>query len=206
MTRYGMAVDTKRCFSCNKCAMACKIEHDLPDTMLWNRGLTDGGDFFNVPAGLEPDELEMTFYTMSCQHCDEPACVEACPTGASVKREDGIVTVNYDECIGCKSCIAACPYEGVRTLLEDEERLMDFKMGDQAVPGLVKNTVSKCTFCVERIDRGERPACADVCTMHARYFGDLDDPESEISKVLAERDYDLLLEDQGTAPNLYYLK
>lgn len=206
MTRYGIAVDTKRCFSCNKCAMICKIEHNLPDSLLWNRGLTEGGDWFYVPAGSQPNELELKFYTMSCQHCDEPACVEACPTGASVKREDGIVLVDYEQCIGCKSCMSACPYEGVRTLLENDEHLMEFKMGDATVPDIPVDTVSKCTFCVERIDRGERPMCVDICNARARYFGDLDDPESEISKVLDKREYDQLLIEEGTGPNLYYLK
>ena len=129
-----------------------------------------------------------------------------CPTGATTKREDGIVTVDYEKCIGCESCIAACPYTGVRTNADKPAWPLDFKVGDATVPDVVANTVSKCTFCIERIDRGERPACVDICYAYARYFGDLDDPESEISKVLAQREYDLLLEDQGTKPNVYFLK
>lgn len=206
MTRYGMAVDMRRCVSCNRCAMVCMVEHNLPNGVLWNRALTGGGDYFRTPGGEYPNNLSMEFYTLACQHCDEPACVEACPTGASVKREDGIVTVDYETCIGCESCIAACPYEGVRINAKDPQWALDFKVGDAAVPDIVGNTVSKCTFCVERIDRGERPACADICFAHARYFGDLDDPDSEVSKVLAEREYDQLLLDQGTGPNVYFLK
>lgn len=206
MTRYGMAVDTNRCFACNKCAMVCKVEHNLPNGVLWNRGLTDGGDFFYVPRGSGPSDLRMSFYTLSCQHCDMPACFAVCPTGATQKRDDGIVTVDSEKCIGCESCIAACPYEGVRTLIESPEYALDFKTGDISVPDVVENTVTKCTFCIERIDRGERPACVDVCNAQARYFGDLDDPDSEISKVLLEREYDQLLVDQGTEPNMYYLK
>lgn len=206
MTRYGMAVDTKRCFGCNKCSMRCKVEHNLPMDVLWTRGKTEGGDVFRVPAGTDPSNLAMMFYTLGCQHCDEPACVAVCPTGASVKREDGIVTVDYTVCIGCESCIAACPYEGVRTLAKDPEYLMEFKTGDQTVPELIANTVSKCTFCAERTDRGERPACVDVCNANARYFGDLDDEDSEISQILKDREYDQLLTDQGTGPNVYFLK
>lgn len=206
MPRYGMVIDTKRCVSCNRCAMICRVEHNLPDGVLWNRAMTDGGDYFRAPGGSYPNDLTMKFYTLACQHCDNPACLEACPTGATDKREDGIVAVDYEKCIGCKSCIAACPYEGVRTLIEAPTYQLDFAVGDAAVPAQVENTVSKCTFCVERIDRGEQPRCADICFAHARYFGDLDDPDSEISKVLASREYDRLLEDQGTGPNVYFLK
>lgn len=207
MTRYGMAIDTKRCVSCNRCAMVCIVEHNLPNRVLWNRAVTEGGDYFRTPGGTYPAELSMKFYTVACQHCDNPPCEEACPTGATVKREDGIVTVDWEACIGCKSCIAACPYDGVRTLVEGEPQYhLDFQAGDAAVPQHVGNAVEKCTFCVERIDRGERPACVDVCFAHARYFGDLDNPNSEVSKVLQEREYDQLLQDQGTGPNVYFLK
>lgn len=207
MTRYGMAIDTKRCVSCNRCAMVCRVEHNLPDGVLWNNAKTDGGDWFRTPGGTYPDNLNMTFYTLACQHCDNPACLEVCPTGATSKRDDGIVTVNAEECIGCQSCIAACPYEGVRTLLDSEPSYqLDFAVGDYAVPAHKGNTVEKCTFCVERIDRGEQPRCMDVCFAHARYFGDLDDPASKISQVLNEREYDQLLSDQGTGPCVYFLK
>lgn len=207
MTRYGMAIDKKRCVGCNRCATACIIEHNLPDGVLWNRAQSVGGDVFRVAGGTYPDGLFMEFYTLSCQHCEQPACVEACPTGATVKREDGIVTVDYEQCIGCKSCIASCPYEGVRTL-NDETPVyqVDFAVGDASVPAQIGGTVSKCTFCVERVDRGEQPRCINMCQARARYFGDLDDPESEISRILAEREYDRLLEDQGTGPNVYFLK
>ena len=206
MTKFAMAIDKKRCVACNRCSMACKVEHNLPLGLLWNQALYNGTDRLLVPQGTQEEGLKTEMYTLACQHCDEPACLEACPTGASAKREDGIVTVDYETCIGCESCVAACPYEGVRTNAKDPQWALDFKVGDAAVPDIVRNTVSKCTFCVERIDRGERPACADICFAHARYFGDLDDPDSEVSKVLAEREYDQLLLDQGTGPNVYFLK
>ena len=206
MTKFAMAIDKKRCVACNRCSMACKVEHNLPLGLLWNQALYNGTDRLLVPQGTQEEGLKTEMYTLACQHCDEPACVEACPTGASAKREDGIVWVDSELCIGCESCVAACPYEGVRTNAKDPQWALDFKVGDAAVPDIVRNTVSKCTFCVERIDRGERPACADICFAHARYFGDLDDPDSEVSKVLAEREYDQLLLDQGTGPNVYFLK
>ena len=189
------------------CSNACRVDHNLPTNVLYTRAVTEGGDVFRVPTGTYPDNLKIKFYTMSCQHCDAPACLAVCPTGATYKREsDGLVLVDQEKCIGCKSCIAACPYEGVRTLLDGAPKYpLDFALGDWEVPAHVGNTVEKCTFCVERIDRGERPLCVELCPAVARFFGDLDDPASEISKVLASRKYEQLLVEQGTAPNVYYL-
>lgn len=207
MTKYGLAVDTKRCMGCNMCSNACRVDHNLPRGVLYTRAQTEGSEWFRVPGGSNPNNLRIKFYTMSCQHCDAPACLAVCPTGATYKREsDGIVLVDSQKCIGCKSCIAACPYDGVRTLLDDTPGYpVDFKLGDWSVPDHVGNTVEKCTFCVERIDRGERPLCVELCPAVARFFGDLDDPSSEISQVLAKRKFEQLMVDQGTQPNMYYL-
>lgn len=207
MTRYAMVVDSRRCFGCESCAMACKAENNLPDGVWWNRGVTVGGDFKGTPAGEAPEELSMRFHTMSCQHCEKPMCVASCPTGASYIRDDGIVMVDWDECIGCQTCITACPYEGVRTYIDgDPEWFLDFPVGDKDAPTHKDNVVEKCTFCAHRIDRGERPACVDICRVNARFWGDLDDPESDVSKLLAEREYEQLLTDAGTGPNMYILK
>lgn len=206
MTRYGMAIDTKRCYACNKCSMACKVEHNLPEGVLWSQAHTEGGDFHMTPAGTYPNDLHMTPYTLACQHCDVPACFGVCPTGATSVRDDGIVVVDYEVCIGCKFCIEACSYEGVRALIENPTYLVDWRLGDVQVPDVQDGTMAKCTFCVERIDRGEQPICVEVCHMSARIFGDLDDPESDISKAIASREYDQLQVDQGTGPRIYYLK
>ncbi|MBQ9954022.1 MAG: 4Fe-4S dicluster domain-containing protein [Eggerthellaceae bacterium] len=208
MTKYAMAIDTKRCMGCNLCSMSCRVEHNLPNGVAYNRAVTEGGDYFRTAGGSYPDAVVMKFYTLACQHCDNPACVEVCPTGAAYKREaDGVVLIDAEKCIGCETCVAACPYEGVRTLIPEEPTWpVDFKMGDWSVPDHKPSTMEKCTFCVERLDRGERALCADLCPAVARYFGDLDDPESEVSKVLAAREYDQLLADQGTGPNVFFLK
>ncbi|MCR2036209.1 4Fe-4S dicluster domain-containing protein [Adlercreutzia mucosicola] len=208
MTKYGMAVDTKRCTGCNMCSMACRVDHNLPTEVLYSRAHTEGGEHFRQAGGTYPDQVTMKFYTLACQHCDDPACVEICPTGASQKREeDGLVLVDGEACIGCESCIAACPYEGVRTLVPQSPTYpLDFALGDAAAAEHLPNTVEKCTFCAERLDRGEKPLCIDICPAYARTFGDLDDPESEISKVLAAREHEQLLADQGTGPNVYFLK
>lgn len=204
-----MAIDMAHCVGCDQCSLACKVEHNLPNDVWWTRAMTVGdpeGYGTGKPTGSYPDTLSSGWYTMACQHCSNPGCVYVCPTGATSQREDGIVTVDWETCIGCKSCMVACPYD-VRTFIEGKpEWYLDFPVGDASMPQHIGGVVEKCTFCVERLERGERPACVDVCQAVARYFGDLDDPESEISKVLAEREYEQLLTDQNTKPNVFFLK
>ena len=111
---YGMAIDTKRCVGCNACSMACKMVNNLPNDTWWTRVLTDGGDEIDTPAGIFPN-VSMKYLTVSCQHCENPACVKVCPVGATYKDpETGVVRQDYDKCIGCRMCMAACPYTGVR--------------------------------------------------------------------------------------------
>lgn len=207
MARYGFVIDTTRCVGCNLCAMACKVENNLPDTMWWSRACSEGGEADRTPAGEWPDNLSMAFMTVSCQHCDNPACVEVCPVGATTKDADtGIVLQDTSLCIGCQTCMAACPYAGVRTYSEGEPQyFLDFPVGNVNAPAHPGNVVEKCTMCWHRVSEGDRPACADVCRTMARYWGDFDDPESEVSKLIAERPYKQLLADEGTGPHIYYL-
>ena len=148
----------------------------------------------------------MSFLPVQCQHCENPACLEVCPTGATTKDEEtGIVSVDSELCIGCESCIKACPYEGVRTLIKSPEYYLDVVVGEYDAPPHKGGTVEKCTFCYQRLARGEVPACMDLCPARARHFGDLDDPESEVSKLIKERSYEQLLASEGTKPSVYYL-
>lgn len=207
MTRYGMAIDQSRCIGCHACSMACKIANNLPADILYNRVITVGSDYIDCASGTyEAPELE--YLPMQCQHCDEPACLQVCPTGATQKDPDtGIVYVDDELCIGCESCIKACPYDGVRTLLPGEPTYhLDMAVGEADAPAHTGGTVEKCTFCKNLIDRGETPACMVLCPGRARYWGDLDDPESEISKVIASKDFKVLNEEAGTKPNVYYYK
>lgn len=202
--RYGMAIDTKLCFGCTACAVACKSNNNLPDGVWWNRVETDGGAYMDTARGTYPN-LEMSHYPIGCQHCANPACVAVCPTGASYQREDGIVAVDAEKCIGCESCIQACPFD-VRTLnAATPSFAVDFALGDYDAPQHVGNTVEKCTFCANRIDRGEMPACMELCPGRARHWGDLDDPDSDVSRAIAGRKTMRLQEDKGTEPSVYYL-
>ena len=218
MTRYGMAIDLRRCIGCQACAAACKIANNLPKELTYNVVYTKTDDDFdtigtavsrgalaNDNAGGTFPNCTLNFLPMQCQHCADPACLSVCPTGATQQREDGIVFVDTDLCIGCESCIKACPYEGVRTLIKSPEYYLDVVVGEYDAPPHKGGTVEKCDFCAGRIDRGEKPACMELCPGRARYWGDLDDPESEVSQFLSGRNATVLLEEEGTSPSVYYV-
>jgi molybdopterin-containing oxidoreductase family iron-sulfur binding subunit len=204
--QLGMIIDKKRCVACATCALACKIENNIPNGIWYNRVINVGGDQRDSPSGTYPN-LTMSTYTLACQHCEAPACVAVCPVEATFKREaDGLVIQDNEKCIGCKLCLTACPYEGVRVFLEDEPAYhIDIAVGDAEAPSHTINTVEKCTFCLHKVDRGEQPACIDVCPGRARIFGDLNDPQSEAATKLAARNHSQLLPEKGTNPSIYIL-
>ena len=203
--RYGFAIDKKLCHGCHSCAVACKVENNLPVDVWWNRVHTDGGDTMDMPRGTFPN-VTLAYNPVACQHCENPACEEVCPTGATHKDEaTGIVLVDEDECIGCQSCIKACPYEGVRTLIADEPEFYCSEAIGGAGPAHVGGTVEKCTLCYHLTSQGGQPACVGVCPARARVFGDLDDPDSEISKLIAEEGYTQWKAEEGTNPSVYFL-
>lgn len=212
--RYGMVINLNKCVGCYACVMKCKQEHFLPPGMTWAKLLfTETGTYPKVNKHV---------YPVLCNHCEEPACVEACPTNATKKREDGIVVIDQEKCTGCKHCIAACPYD-IRTYHSGRKEyfpgqgLTDYeKLADKLFP-LKDDVVLKCDFCVDRIDAGiakgltpgidrdATPACVNICPAKARYFGDLDDPESEVSKLIEKEDALQLHPGFGTGPSVYYI-
>lgn len=204
--RYGMVIDTERCTGCHACALACKLNNNLPKGVWWNDIKTEGGDTDDTASGEWPNN-EMRFWPIACQHCKEPLCLSVCPTGATQQREDGIVIVDSELCIGCEACKKACPYD-VRVLESDEpEYYQDIMLGQFDAPQHKGGSMGKCTFCANLIDRGKQPACIAVCPIEARTFGDLDDPESRVSKLLASgREVVRLHEEAGTDPSVFFLK
>ncbi len=158
---YGMVIDLDKCTGCSACAVACKMENDVDLGVFWNRVYRMG------PIGHYPDALEMFYFPNSCMHCEHPSCIEVCPTKATYKTDDGVVLVDEGRCFGCQYCIWACPYEA---------RMLN--------PN--KKVVEKCILCVHRLEKGEQPMCAYTCTTGCRIAGDLNDPESAISKTLAQ--------------------
>ena len=153
--RYGMVIDLKRCSGCKTCSVVCKVANNIPNDIIWNRVLTEGG---NAPdtAGGTWDNPEMQHWPVACQHCENPECVKVCPTGASHKLEDGTVQIDKSKCIGCQFCVMSCPY-GVRYLNEEE------------------GVVEKCTLCEQITAQGGLPQCVIQCGGRARFFGDLDE-------------------------------
>ena len=206
MTHYGMAIDTKRCVGCNACTVACKVANNVPANIFWTRALTDGGDAADTPAGTFPN-ISMSYLTLGCQHCENPACVKVCPVGATYRDpETGVVRQDYDKCIGCRMCMAACPYTGVRSFnWEEPQHTIDFAVGDADAAPHQKHVVEKCTMCWHRLAKGEEPLCVKTCLARARFWGDLDDPDSEVATLVRERSSKQLLADEGTNPSVYYL-
>ena len=206
MTRYSMVIDLKRCTGCFACVMACKVEHQTPPKVFWAKVLrSERGKYPVVTRQPIP---------VLCMHCEEPECEKVCPTGATKKRDDGIVIVDNKKCVGCRYCVVACPY-GARYFVP---KWTDYFTGkDQPSSKYAeyarkkwlaendKGVVTKCTFCVERVEKGRKPACVEACPAEARTFGDLDDSSSEISQLIKKRKGFRLQEEQGTEPSVYYL-
>ncbi len=204
--RYGFVIDKQRCIGCHTCSVACKIENNIPDDVWWNRILTEGGDEMDIPAGDFPNTT-ISYLPVNCQHCENPACVKVCPVGATYKDlETGIVRQDYDKCIGCRMCMAACPYTGVRSFNWEEPRYtLGMDLGSANSPKHQKHTVEKCTMCWHRVAEGEEPACIVACPGRARFWGDFDDPSSEVSTLIRGREHAQLLSEEGTNPSVYYL-
>jgi Fe-S-cluster-containing dehydrogenase component len=205
MPRYGMVIDLQRCYGCYACVMACKTSNHTPPGVFWARLLKgESGTYPNTTRQALP---------VLCMQCDEPSCMEVCPTGATQKRDDGIVIVEKDKCMGCKACIMACPY-GARYSVEKWESY--FPDGLELTPyeeftkqaweeKSGNGVATKCDFCLDRIGEGQDPSCVEACAANARTFGDLDDPHSEISVLIKKYRGEVLNPEIGNKPKVYYL-
>lgn len=203
MTRLAIAVNLSRCVGRHSCANACKMQNNAPDGMLWNRVLTEGCDVIDGAQGEYPN-LSRTYIPLACQHCDNAACQRVCPTGATYKDDKGRIEIDYDKCIGCRMCMAACPYNARVFNWTKPKRSTGANWGDARIPERTKGVAEKCTLCKERTDEGESPMCVVCCPSRARIFGDLDDPDSEISRTVRSKNAYVLLEEQGTQPKVHY--
>ena len=201
-----MVIDLKRCFGCYSCQMACKAEHLTPPDVFWSRCLKgEGGVYPTVTRQALP---------VLCMQCKDAECLKVCPTEATRQRADGVVVVDKEKCVGGKYCMVACPY-GARAFngewksyFPGEQPLTKFEEYAREVWNEKQGagTVSKCTFCSDRVERGLQPACVQVCPAKARFFGDLDDGASEVAMLIrTERGFQLNPE-FGTNPSVYYLQ
>ncbi len=216
---YGMVIDTRRCVGCRACVLACKAENKTPPGVSYTV-------VFEEILENRPNDKPV-FMTKPCFHCENPSCTDVCPVSATYKREqDGIVVVDYDRCIGCRYCMTACPYsarwfdfgENYPAIEKDTDwskvpspEYKQFRKREHEKSPI--GNVRKCTFCLHLQDEegkynkeeGRWPACAKTCTGKAIHFGDFNDPNSEVSILLRERQYIRLKEELGTSPNVYYL-
>ncbi|MDI6908603.1 4Fe-4S dicluster domain-containing protein [Nocardioides sp.] len=176
--QYGFAIDQRTCIGCHACTVACKTEHEVPlgQFRTWVK---------YVDSGTFPDTTR-SFGVMRCNHCTDAPCVKICPTGALFKREDGIVDFDNERCIGCKSCMQACPYDAIYIDADT-------------------HTAAKCNMCAHRVDEGLEPACVVVCPTHSIWVGDLDDPSSGIARLVATQETAVRSPEQNTGPNVFYL-
>ncbi len=177
--QYGMLIDLRRCIGCHACTVACKAEFDVP--LGSERSWVE-----YVEKGKYP-YAGRSFLPRLCNHCSVPKCIDVCPTDATYKRKlDGIVVIDVGVCIGCKYCILACPYDN--RFLNPVTRFAD-----------------KCDFCIHRVSKGLVPSCVNTCVGGARVFGDLNDPNTEISRLVATNPISVLRPEAGTHPNIFYI-
>lgn len=212
--KYAMLIDLKKCLGCKTCTVACNMENSVLTTKTWNVVL-------DTIKGQYPD-YKRKFFPRPCMHCEKPPCVDVCPTGASHKKEEWeIVLVNHRKCIGCRSCMTACPYEA---RVFNWKRPVKLLTENPVVPVRRIGVVEKCTFCIHKIADAKKnnkqvgttvsirdnqkvvsPACVRECVGNARYFGDLNDSKSEVSELLRIKKYGVLAETASTKPKVYYI-
>ena len=199
-----MLIDLTRCIGCDACTVACKQENGTPLDTFFARVL-------NVEVGEYPN-VKRVYIPVLCNHCDDAPCLKACPNKAIVRRNDGIVLVDQDRCRGTGACVSSCPYGNIILSETDSWYLKNEPYEEEYVkPRLHQGVARKCTYCAHRVDDGLNPACVVACPTKARIFGDLDDPESEVSKYIVEqkeatgRQPFHLLPQAGTKPAGCYL-
>lgn len=206
--RWGMLIDLRKCIGCQYCVYACQAVNDVPDDMRWNvyhPDVTETGQPFHM--------------TRPCLHCEDAPCTAVCPTKATWRRDDGLIVMDYGLCIGCRYCQVACPYDARTFNWKKREEASGYQpeWGNAEVERRPRGVAEKCTFCIHRIDRGlanglvpgedrpATPACVNICPVEARVFGDLNNPDSKISRLLKELPTFRLREDLGTDPKVYYV-
>jgi Fe-S-cluster-containing dehydrogenase component len=210
--RWAMAVDIARCREekdCRDCIAACDKAHNVPHfdspkdevKWIWKEPFEEA--LPDQHSDFMPERLKGAHILVFCNHCDNPPCTRVCPTGATWKRDDGVVMMDWHRCIGCRYCIAGCPY-GSRSFNWRDPRPHVAEVNPD-FPTRTRGVVEKCNFCEERLARGEAPACVVACKGKALVFGDLEDPESDIRKVLRERPSVRRKVALGTQPQVFYL-
>ena len=210
--RWAMLIDTRKCVGCHACTIGCVAEHKLPPGVVYR-------PVIDQMTGTYPD-VKRKFIPRPCFQCEKPSCVGVCPVGATKKEADGIVSINYETCIGCRSCVANCPY-GARTFDRGVDYTQDtpqkqpyeaatFYEYDKAWKrdshrSAVVGSARKCHFCTSRLTQGLLPVCVTTCIGRATYFGDMKDEQSLLVQTLKKGKSYRFKEEAGTDPQVYYL-
>lgn len=240
---WAMVIDTTRCIGCRECVYACIRENNTSSTTQWievyEMALGEADPTFRhvfrgypkvveeptstTPNAETPWEFQSAenrrFLPVQCMNCDNPPCTQVCPVGATYKRADGIVAMDYDRCVGCRYCMTACPYAarvfnwGRPVIPEERKTPNELWQLTGAGPRVRKSdtpqrrvgVVEKCTFCMHRVQEGYSPACVVACPTRARHFGNINDPESEVAKLVKSGRCYKLGEELGTKPKVYYI-
>ena len=210
MTRWGMVIDLRKCIGCENCKHVCNDVNLVPPGATWRQVVS-----FTKDKRLDTEE----YLSMGCMHCNAPPCLEVCPTGATYRRLDGIVDIKSERCIGCGACILACPYKARTIVFEDVSICIKIDLTGKKI---FKNahrigTCTKCDFCRSRLEKGlekglkpgsdleATPICVRYCLGEAIYFGDLDNPESEVSKLMRKNKIERINEELKTDPSIFYI-
>ncbi len=211
--RWAMVIDINKCVAaegCQDCALACHKVHNVPDfdnpkdevKWIWKESFEHA--FHDQEHAHQSEKLRHATLPVLCNHCDDPPCTRVCPTESTWKREsDGLVMMDWHRCIGCRYCVAACPY-GSRSFNWRDPRPHIDEI-NKGYPTRTRGVVEKCTFCDERLARGQMPACVEACKEKAMIFGDLEDPESEVRQVLRDTFTIRRKPGLGTHPEIYYI-
>lgn len=208
---WMMVIDTRKCVGCHGCTVACMAENKLPPGVVYRPVVQE--EFGTYP------NVQLRYFPRPCMQCDTPACVPVCPVEATWKRPDGVVAVDYDQCIGCGYCVTACPYNARTRDVGDSytaatpapqpyEAEPNFEYGkewNRAGHGSPVGNARKCHFCLHRLEVGQLPECVTTCIGRATYFGDANDPESLVCQLERRPNTLRLLEDKGTKPRVVYL-
>jgi molybdopterin-containing oxidoreductase family iron-sulfur binding subunit len=213
---FAYALDLSRCIGCRRCVHACVAENnqsrdpEIHYITVLEMEKAHGVDLAHADPYYEPDQVPREghfYFPVSCQQCDHSPCEKVCPVGATWKEPDGVVVIDYDWCIGCRYCMAACPY-GARhfnwttpSIPVDQLNPNTHILGNRPRP---KGVVEKCHFCLQRTRNGRYPACVEVCPVGARKFGNLLDPDSEIRQVIETKRVFVFKEELDTAPKFFY--
>ena len=204
MARWAMIIDLRKCVGCETCIEICRQVNKPPPGPAWRKSIEH--EIEDNPGRRQ------LFLTMSCMHCEKPICLEVCPTGATFRRPDGILDINLDLCVGCGSCVVACPYQA-RSIAKSDIMPKEITAKNKDRIGIC----TKCNFCLQHIDAGlaqglkpgsdpeATPKCVRFCLADALYFGDIDDPESEVSRLIHDNKVFRMQEEQGTNPSVYYI-